>query len=258
MGLLQTILKGGKNIYAGLVSVGIKGVTEIAKATDLLLTKKEKKATKKEYYGNIISSTNIKSVKETLPKALTTAGGLTVVGATAALVTKSTASKVASGQIVKAAIAPVTAITGLSLAGSEKITEAVSKIPKATAAAAGEIAEAIDTSGKSLVGSTLTGLGIAVGGTAVGLGINELIKNKDQIVAETKGLIDTPIGDQSGTGSPILPETTSITAKKRTYKRRRAKKTPSVRQSVKINIINKPTNTGIRIQNKKYISERCF
>lgn len=50
---------------------------------------------------------------------------------------------------------------------------------------------------------------------------------------------------------PLTPETTTITTGKRAYKRRRAKKTPSVRQSVRVDIVNKPI--GMRITNKRYI-----
>lgn len=58
--------------------------------------------------------------------------------------------------------------------------------------------------------------------------------------------------------TPILPETTTITTGKRPYKRRRAKKVPSVRQSVRINIMNKPIATGVRITNKRYISQELL
>lgn len=261
MGLFQTILKGGKNIYSGLVTVGTKAVGTVAKGTDLLLTKKENKAVKKEYYNKVISGTTIKSVKETLPKALTTAGGVTVLGLAAITTAKGVSSKLATGQIGKAALTSIGTVSALSLAGSEKVTTAVGNLPKATAAAAGGIAKAIDSGGQSLAGKTLLGIGAAVVGTGIGLGIGNLLSNKDQLVSEAKGLIDQPIGGNIGGENAILPETTSISqngVKKTSYKRRRAKKSPSVRQSVRVNIINKPVTTGIRIQNKKYISKRVL
>lgn len=55
---------------------------------------------------------------------------------------------------------------------------------------------------------------------------------------------------------PIVPEVTTITTGRKPYKRRRAKITPSVRQSVRVNIINRPTATGLRITNKRYLNHR--
>jgi len=58
--------------------------------------------------------------------------------------------------------------------------------------------------------------------------------------------------------APILPETTTITTGKKPYKRRRAKITPSVKQSVRINIISRPVATGLRILNKRYINQEVL
>lgn len=74
----------------------------------------------------------------------------------------------------------------------------------------------------------------------------EIIATPDQLISEK------PIGIEGET--PITPETTTITTGKKPYKRRRAKKTPSVRQYVRVNIMNRPVNTGMRISNKRYIS----
>lgn len=52
--------------------------------------------------------------------------------------------------------------------------------------------------------------------------------------------------------SPILPETVDIAKKRKPYKRRRATKTPSIRQSVRINIIN--DLVGQKITNKRYLN----
>lgn len=65
-------------------------------------------------------------------------------------------------------------------------------------------------------------------------------------------ITEKPIGIEGEI--PLTPEVTTITTGKKPYKRRRAKKVPSVRQSVRVNIFNRPVATGIRITNKRYIS----
>lgn len=97
-----------------------------------------------------------------------------------------------------------------------------------------------------------------VGGVfgAAALLIPKIGKNKAP--SETGGLIETPLGQEQ---YAVLPETVDISKtppKKRPYKPRTAKKTPSVRQYVKVNIINKPVNTGIRVYSKKYINQRLL
>lgn len=76
-----------------------------------------------------------------------------------------------------------------------------------------------------------------------------------QTEAKEQLITEKPIGIEGET--PITPETISLTAEKKPYKRRRAKKPMSIRQSVRVNIINRTQSTGIRI-NKKYINDLCF
>ena len=65
---------------------------------------------------------------------------------------------------------------------------------------------------------------------------------EDQLIKEKPVGIDSEV---------MTPETISLTPKKR-KKRAPKKKTPSVRQSVKININNRPV--GLRVTNKRYIN----
>lgn len=105
----------------------------------------------------------------------------------------------------------------------------------------------------------VTGLGVL--GVGAGVVASKVLKAQQDKPLSTGnggvGVVGTsPIG--TGTTSPILPQTASITTKKRRYKPRTATKTPLVRQYVKVNIINKPVNTGIRVNSKKYINERIL
>ena len=101
----------------------------------------------------------------------------------------------------------------------------------------------------------------AISGALTRKEIKEQGKSLQQAVAGRGGLItqpaqqltkEKPVGVEGE--APILPETTTISSGKRRYKRRTAKKTPSVRQSVRVNVIANPKSTGMKIINKKYIN----
>lgn len=55
--------------------------------------------------------------------------------------------------------------------------------------------------------------------------------------------------------TPVLPATTTITTGKKPYKRRRATITPSVKQSVRVNVISSPRATGMKLTSKRYINQ---
>lgn len=116
--------------------------------------------------------------------------------------------------------------------------------------------------GKAEKPSVVEGLkkaGIVGGIAALAAGAIVVAPKAIEKIKEFKGIPsdkETPIGIEGET--PILPETTAITTPKKRYKRRRATKAPSVRQSVRVNVINRSTSTGIRITNKRYLNEKLL
>lgn len=69
-----------------------------------------------------------------------------------------------------------------------------------------------------------------------------------EVAPDEQLIIDKPVGIDGET--PILPATTTITTGKKPYKRRRATKPSIVKQSVRVNVINRATATGIRNTHK--------
>jgi len=152
---------------------------------------------------------------------------------------------------------PVVAIVGAGVLVSGAAPTIIKTLFKA-----GKTTGEVITGEKALTGETIAEVGKGVGallgvaavGTAVGIVAKKFIDKKKEDLEEIPTLItEKPVGIEGET--PITPETTSITKEKRPYKPRRAKITPSVRQYVKINIISKPVATGMRIINKRYISQ---
>jgi len=179
-------------------------------------------------------------------------GAAAVVGRAAAFAGK----KVITAAIKK----PVTAIvvSGIAVSG------ALPTIAK-TLFKAGKVTGEVITGEKALTGETIAEVGKGVGallgigavGTIAGVIGKKILTKEDKVPKEIVGALPTekPVGIE---GAPITPETVSLTEKKRPYKARRAKKVPSVRQLVKINIINRPVATGMRITNKRYISQEIL
>lgn len=93
--------------------------------------------------------------------------------------------------------------------------------------------------------------GVGTLGVAAGI-IGEKVLSSDKVTETEKALIAS-----SDTGT-ILPATTTVSPSRASYRRRTAQKTPSVIQSVRINVINRPVTTGFRVTNKRYIKERIF
>lgn len=107
------------------------------------------------------------------------------------------------------------------------------------------------------------GLGITALGVGAGKIVEKVLDKKEKVIETTekqlavipeKQLVaEKPLGAES---QPILPETQTITTGKKKYKKRKPKKAQSIRQSVRINIINKPI--GLNIQSKRYITEKVL
>ena len=226
----RAVKKGKDSVYVPMSSVSEPLQTYIKKQNVKELNKPLKT------YGAVVGGVAIATAT-----ALTGAGIPMIIGA-GLLGTTGTSIFLQSKSVRKA-------VVNLPARASEYGTAIAEKIEGST-----KIQENIEKS------KSLTGLGLALGG--VGLGIIGtsavgLIKDKAgelPVSTGNNGVIGTsPIGS-----SVILPQTQSITAKKTSYKRRRRTKSPSVRQSVRINIINKPSNVGIKVNNKKYLNERVF
>jgi len=70
-----------------------------------------------------------------------------------------------------------------------------------------------------------------------------------------QALKESPVGIG---GDAPTPETIKLSSKKKRSKRRTAKKTPSITQSLRVNILNAPRVTGMRITNKRYLNQRLL
>lgn len=92
--------------------------------------------------------------------------------------------------------------------------------------------------GEALITGGLVGAGVVLGAGAIEL-VEKFRTPEDQLIEE-KGLGEAE--------TPITPQTTTITTGRKPYKRRRATKTPLVRQSVRVEIINAP-----KLSNKTYL-----
>lgn len=148
------------------------------------------------------------------------------------------------------------------------------QVPKKIFGFGGEVGKVIEkerTFGKEDIVKGLKVAGILGAGVAVGAVVIPKVIEKVKEIRETKQekelqpvesvsvdpakqlLQEKPIGIQGEV--PITPETTTIPTGKKTYKPRRAPKQPSVKQSVRLNIIN--TSTGIK-QTNKYLSQKVL
>ena len=124
----------------------------------------------------------------------------------------------------------------------------------------GEIAGEVFETGKAPVGITealktggLVGAGAVIGAGLV-VGAEKVLEKAPTLTTAKEQFIPSkPIGIKGETA--ITPQTTTITTGKKPTRRRTAKKTPSVRQSVRVNISNKAI--GLKI-NKRYINQELL
>ena len=181
------------------------------------------------------------------------------------------AGKVGVGILKAAAKKPALAIVGAGVLVSGAAPTIVKTLFKA-----GKVSGEVITGERALTSETVAdvakGLGVAVGlgaaGVAVGAVAKKIMTKKEEaalVGAPTMGLeaaapqqliTEKPIGVKGE--APITPLTTDITKEKRPYRARRATKAPSVKQSVKINIISRPIATGMRITNKRYLNQELL
>ena len=209
-------------------------------------------------------------IKDPFGNLLAKAGGITT--ATLGIATlPTTAPIIGKGALSFAIKQPLIALVGAGLVttkpGRELIVSAGKGLFKG-GKELGVISGKLKKEGKELTISQglktagLLGMGLA-GGVLLPKVIPKVIPKIKNKVKKIEGLIyqpkeqltkSKPVGIEGE--SPILPERTKVTTGKRSYKKRRAKKQPSVKQSVKINIINRPT--GLKITNRNYLNEKTL
>jgi len=281
MGLFDAL----KNVYAtGVTTVAnviTSGVEKITGKTYGRTSSEEFLSTKT---GQVLSTaaagTAIVGAVAAVGSAVSAAGG---VRAAASKVLTSVIPTTTKGKIIAAVATPV--IVGAVTREPEKTLSTAINAPKELSQFGGDVATfaaspSIDTARAVITESPIISSAVAVAAAgAVGSVVAPVVGGylqRETIQEQTKtlekaistaqpipesGIIkvppqseqlqkEQPLGDG---GSAPLPETTIINAPKKRYKRRQKQKTPSVRQSVKININNRPV--GLKIENKRYLNE---
>lgn len=201
--------------------------------------------------------------EEPVGKALTTAA--TIATSALAVVTLPKTLPVLAKTAIKKPIASLAVAGIVSTAGGRLLLEKSAEGVYQGGKALGEAAEAAEKKGKELsLGEALKTAGVAGLGIAVGATIPSIVeKAKDvlggastlelpaEVSPEKQLLPEKPVG--AAEIAPTAP-TTTITTGERRYKRRRAKISPAVRQSVRVNIINQPRHS----QTIKYLNARIL
>lgn len=263
MGWLQKL--GEKVVYSkfGSVMNTVSAVfsNPIKSATALVSKKSTIKQVTKEHFAKPLSAQITKTVLATAgyASALYAGGAIATKGVGA--VAKTLIPATLKGKVIAGVVAPIA--VGAVIQSPDLIGKGLSA-PEQLAEFGGDLSGVIaDPSVASLVelvkGSPVisTAIGVGVLGTAgmVGAKIVSDIQTRKAI----KGIGDLPVGVAGGIAqNPILPETVSVSPTKTASKRRRATKKQPIRQSVRVNIINRPTNTGARITNKRYLNNELL
>ena len=175
------------------------------------------------------------------------------------------------GAVGKPVIAAVVKRPALAIVGTGILAAGAGPKIVKTLFTAGKVTGEVITGEKALTAETIAevgkGLGIVAGVGAVGVvaGVigKKILEKKEEAAVEAQLIPEKPeLIPEKAVGIegevPLTPETAPLTEKKRVYKPRRAKKVPSVRQYVRINIISKPSAIGMRIINKRYISQEIL
>lgn len=247
-GKLKKDIGGGLDVLSAVYSHPITTTKVIAK----LPFQKEKSS---QQLRAVVKKTKKEGAKKTILRTIRTtavASAVVVGGGTSAgrtFVAKTLIPKTPKG-LLKIPLA----VTGLTvLATSRKARKSVDVATDPTTWVKGGeiIGETIETGKPPLSPkeALLTG-GLLAGGVVGAVAVTKGLDSLPSIIPEK------PVGQSNQI--PLTPATATITTGKKKYKRRKAKKTPSVRQSVKINIINKPRNTGFRITNKRYLNKELL
>lgn len=239
MGFFSFVKKAGKQL-----------VSDVAGGLDLLSTAFQKPLVTA---STLISSPKDipKLVKETTSRPLKKQITSTLITTALASATILTAGKIGLPKTVPGIIK--TAVIGTTITGAVVTSPKVAGILEPTANVErafgageiiGKVAEGKDTGltmGGALKTGGLIGAGV-IGAVAIVKGTEKLIDILPSTPDTLKpGIIkEKPLGVEGET--PILPETATITTGKKRYKRRQKKIIPSVKQSVRVNIVNSNTN----------------
>ena len=185
----------------------------------------------------------------------------TAIGAGAILGFGTAAGRVVVGKaLTKLAPTTIPKAIGLATVGGVLLTS-----PKARKVAGGFIedptkigrgaGEIIEGKEVGFIEALKTG-GLIGAGVVTGVGAVKLIEKVKGIggIGEIPTLAEKAVGITNGT-SPILPQRQVVTPTRKAYKRRREIKTPSIRQSVRVNVIASPRAS---ITNKRYLNERLL
>ena len=214
-----------------------------------------------ERVKQVVAETKARPLKKQITSTLITTGLATATLLSGGAITKLIPKTILGKSLAVAGAGAV--ITSPTIAKVVEPTANVERLFTAGKVAGGIIEgkEKPQDVGTALKTGGLVGGGLIIGAGAI-LGGQALIEKGKSLTPETliapvKQLItEKPVGIDGQV--PITPETATITTGKTPSKRRRAKKTPSVRQSVRVNIINKPVATGIKISNKRYLNHELL
>lgn len=204
---------------------------------------------------------------------LTTGGYVASLYAGAAVATKGLAASVGTlipttlkGKAIAVIAAPV--VIGAVVKSPELIGKAAGA-PAELAQFGGDVAgfaadPSLESAKQIITESPLISAGIAAAGLVIGGAAVSGVLQRQEMKKQTAALeASAAAAEMGGKGfysgdSPILPERVGVTPTKTASKRRRATKKPSVKQSVRINIISRPVATGLRVTNKRYINQELL
>jgi hypothetical protein len=289
MGLFDTIQKIA---LTPSVVIGNAITSGIGKVTGKTYKKTSVAEAQKTTFGKVLG-TSIAATAGALGVAVSgaavaAAGGVRVisgkaVSAAAPIIAKavSAAAPIIAKGAAKVITSPTTAlkaiaVTGVVAGGGLAIVPKVFQVTKK----ATQVAVPVITGEKKLTSENVAdvakvaGIVAGAGALAVGAGYvaEKVFEKKEEKAIDTNVIPEVAPGVFEATpeqaqqlqkekavgiqGEPSTPETIKLSPEKKRYKRRRATKTPQVRQSVRINILNRPVTTGIR--NTTYLKERLY
>lgn len=265
MGWLQKL--GEKVVYSKFGSVmntasavfsnPIKSITAIVSSKSTI------KDVTTAHFEKPLSAQITKTVLATAGYASVLYAGGAVATKGAGVVAKSLIPATLKGKVIGAVATPLVlgaVIQSPALIG--KTLEAPEQLAEFGADLSGVIADPsvegfIDLAkGSPVITSVIAG-GVLGTGALVGANIISGIKTRKAI--EGIGNVGAPVGLSGGVAqNPILPETMTVSPTKTQSKRRRATKKQPIKQSVRVNIINRPVTTGLRMTNKRYLNNELL
>lgn len=245
--------------FSAVFSNPIKAITAVVskKTTIKQLTK--------EHFEKPLSAQITKTVLATAGYASVLFAGSAVATKGVGAVAKTLIPATLKGKVIGAIVAPIAigaVIQSPALIG--KTLDAPAELAEFGAGLGGVIADPSIgafvelVKGSPVISAVIGGAVLGTGALAVGSIVSGIQTRK-----AIKGIGDIEISPAVGVAggvvqSPILPETVTVSPTTTQPKRRRAIKKQPIRQSVRINIVNRPATTGLRITNKRYINNELL